>query len=466
MKNNTRIGADYTELIKTLPKKFKPVASYIKLHEAEGSLAHIRFAQDTIVNWVPKAIMSRSLTDFADMSFLEHAENLLVYYGGKLLGEGLFRKPYAKKLGEKLEQKVPIRAEKILSDNKISADDKKKLMPVKAAIAISALAIPLAEYSLNYIKNIMTLKFFKQADFNNIANLNKDKREDIAKQKQVRESSKKHIMLAAGLFIGCLGSSALLLRKGRDSKFLQSISETILAPGNKIFKPKSNDKKAIAKAAEKAKTFNKYFSIDFDSVDVKDKFGNLVKDKFGNTKKKLALSTGQLMACVLIGFAGYMGAAKDRGKQNMLEVLFRYPIVTFYVITGADLFIAGFKKLLGKTGKCKELLEAEAANKKINEQKIATGDENLIEHEMPRLKDLPKLAEKLAAKKGIKNEVEFKKAVEAEFEKLFKQKATIIGVPTLFSLIVMGFFVAGYSRLFTQYRYNKEKAKETNIQHK
>lgn len=418
-----------TNLTKKLPNTLKPIASYIKLHESEGSLAHIRFAQDTITNWVPKAVLARSLADFTDMSFLELSENVLVYYGGKFLGENLFRKLYSKKLNAGLKEKVAVRAEKLLQeveDKKLKTEDVKALMPVKAALAISALAIPLTEYSLNYIKNLMTVKVFKQADFNNIANLNKDKKEDIENQKRVKASAIKHIKLAVGIFAGCLGTAALLLTKGRSSKFLQSISETILAPGNKIFKPKSKDPQEIARAAEKAKTFNKYLSIDFDSVDV--------KDKFGNTTKKLALSTGQLMACVLIGFVGYLGAAKDRGKQNMLEVLFRYPIVTFYVITGADLFIKGFKSILRKKGGYENMVGKDSSFK------------------TPSLNELPELAKKLAHKNGT--------SVEAEFNKLFKQKATIIGIPTIFSLLVMGFFVAGYSRFFTQYRYNKELEKK------
>lgn len=396
-------------LINTLPKKFMPVAKYIDMHESEGALAHVRFAQDTIVNWVPKVVFARGMADFADMSFLEITENLLVYFGPALLGQGLFRKIYSKKLNPQLKEAVAVPAKQLLKEKNVN---NKVLMPIKAAIAVSALAIPLAEYSLNYVKNLFTIKLFKQADFNNIANLNKVKTEDAEKQEKVKKSAKKHLKLAAGIFAGCLGLSALLATRGKNSKTLQSLSETILAPGNKIFKPKSNTPEAIAKAEEKAAKFNEFFSIDF-RLDES-------KDKFGNVTKKLALSRGQLMSCVLIGFLGYMGAAKDRGKQNMLEVLFRYPVVTFYVISGADLFIAGFKKILNKKGKCKELLDEEKLNNK-----------------MPKLDDLHKLAEKLAAKNRT--------SIETEFKKLFKQKATIIGIPTLFSLVVMGFFVAGVS---------------------
>jgi hypothetical protein len=67
---------------------------------------------------------------------------------------------------------------------------------------------------------------------------------------------------------------------------------------------------------------------------------------------------------------------------------------------------------------------------------------------VPKLSELPALAQKLA----VKN----KTTVEAEYKKLFKQKSNIVMAPFLFGIGFMGFFVAGVSRYFTQYRYNKD----------
>lgn len=398
-------------LINTLPKTLKPMAKFISMQEADSGLSHSRFIQDTAVNWVPKAIFARSKADLAEMSLLEFAENLLVYYCPTILGEKIFRKAYSNKLNNGLKELVSKPASELLKSKNIKPEDVKKLMPVKAAISVSALAIPLAEYSLSYIKNLFTLKIFKQADFNNIANLDKSQKEDKEKQQKVRNSAIKHIKLAGGLFAGCLGLSTLLATKGRNSKALKSLSEIILTPGNKIF----------SKNEKKAATFNKYFSLDF-----------------SDNNGKLGLSRGQLTACVLAGFLGYTGAAKDRGKQNLLEVLFRFPLVGFYVITGSELFEKGFKTILKKNNKCKELI-----------------GKNL---EVPKLKELHELAEKFAKTNGTTAEVEFKK--------LFKQKALITSVPFLFSMGFMGMFVAGVSRFFTQYRYNndiKKNSKTSNV---
>ena len=304
-----------------------------------------------------------------------------------------------------MKQQISKPAAELLKLNNVQAN--KKLLPVKAALALSAFAIPLVEFTLNYFKNLMTLKVFKQSDFENIANLNKDKPKDKEHAEKVEKSAKKNIKLAGCIYAGCLALSALLLKCGDKSKFLQNLSQTILAPGTKFFK---NNKK-------KANFFNKYLSLDF-----------------ADNNGKLALSRGQLTSCVLVGGAGYFGASKDRGKQNFLETLFRYPIVGFYIICGNELLEKGFRKLLYKNGKCRELI-----------------NENL---EVPKLKDLRKIAE---SKGGN---------VDAMYKKLLKQKVLIAGLPLLFGIGVMGFFIAGSSNLFTKFRYNKEmkeKAKNKSL---
>ena len=91
-----------------------------------------------------------------------------------------------------------------------------------------------------------------------------------------------------------------------------------------------------------------------------------------------------------------------------------------------------------KTGKCKELFDAEAQNN----------------GKMPTLKCLEEqYAKKLEQAKGTHSEA----ALKAEFKKLFNQKTLLTGAPVLFGFTVMGLFVAGCSRFFTQYRFNKEK---------
>ena len=399
MKINTAGSAINENLIKTLPKRSRLLAKFIMHQEDDARISTARLGQEVATNWFPKAIFARSLADLTEVTFLEFSENALVYLCPKILGEDIFRKIYSKRLEAKLKAAVATPAVELIKNN---PPDNKKLMSIKAAISVSALAIPLAEYSLSYIKNLFTIRLFKQADFNNIANLNKYKIENPEHQRKVKERAKKHIKLAAGLFAGCLGLSALLLTRGKNSKALTSLSELLLAPGSKLFK--NNEKLAAG--------INKYFGLDFAS-------------KNG----KLAMSNGQITACVLAALFGYSGAAKDRGKQNLKEVLYRLPLVGFYAITGSALLEKGFKSFLKKKEAYKDIF-----------------DEN---SQVPKLKDLGDLAQKLASKN--------KTSVEAEYKRLFKQKSLIVMAPFLFGIGFMGLFVAGMSRVFTQYRYDREQ---------
>jgi len=400
--------------INKLPAYLQPIANHFQKQELKGgeSLANSRFIQDTMTNLAPKALFSRSKADLFDMSFLEIAESMLVYYCPTIVGEKIFRKAYSKGLAPKLADKISTPLADLKLDKTVSADEIKKIKPIKAAISLSSMIIPLTEFTLNYFKNLFTLKIFKQSDFNNIANLDKkgSKKETKEAQNKVRNNAIKNILRAGGVFLGCVAASCLIAKKGKNSKFAQKVSDVILAPGDVLSK---NNKK-------RADFINKYFSLDF-------------SDNAG----KLGLSHGQLTSCVLIGGLGYFGASKDRGKQNLLETMFRYPLVGFYVITGSELLEKGFKNLLKNKDGYKELI-----------------DKNL---NIAKFSEFAEIAKKLSKEKGTD--------IQKEFSKLITKRAIITGIPFAFSIGFMGLFVAGVSRFFTQYRYNKEKeAKERNIQ--
>ena len=388
-------------LINTLAQPLRFSAKFVNHNEQASGLSTSRFIQDTSTCLLPKAVFARSKADLAENTFLELSESCLVYFAPILVGNAA-KNIYTRNLSSGTKKLVTESASKLIEQNNAIA---KRVLPVKAAIALSALLIPLTEFTLNYIKNIMTLNVFKKGDFNNIANL-ENKQEDKQTQNRVRQNAHKNIKTAAGIFgLSTLVSVMLAARGASKSKAVQNISEAILAPGTKFFK---NNEKA-------KKFFNKYFSIDYASEN-----------------GKLVLSKGQLTSCVVIGGAGYFGAAKDRGKQNFLETLFRYPVVGFYVITGSELFEKGFKKLLQRAGKFRETI-----------------GKNL---EVPSFKELENIAQRLANAKST--------TVEKEFSRLAKQKVLISGVPYIFSIGVMGFFVSGISNLFTKYRFTKEQSQK------
>ena len=392
--------------IDNLPKYLRPAAKFIKHKEEASGLSTSRFVQDFSVCMIPKATFSRSLPDLCENLFLEGAEESLIYFTPALLGQKVARKLFSKNLSENLKKEIATPAVKLLEKK---SEDNKKVLPVKAAIALAATIIPLTEFSLNYIKNLLTLKVFKKSDFKNIASL-ENNTEDKSQQEKVKNSAKKNIAIAGGIYAGLLGLAGLLATRGKNSKILQNLSEFILAPGTKIFNTKS----------KKAKNFcDKYFSLDFNSQD-----------------GKLVMSKGQLTTCVLTGGAGYFGASADRGKENLKETATRFPVVGLYVITGSSFVEKGFKKLLKKVGKCKDII-----------------GKNL---EVPNFDKLGVLAQNLANKKNT--------SAEKEYLSLAKQKVLISGLPYIFSIGVMGFFVSGMTRYFTKKRYeNSQKSTQKNL---
>ncbi len=388
-------------LINTLPKGLKPAARFVRHQEQASGLSTSRFIQDVSTCLIPKAVFSRSLADLTENTFLETSEETLIYLVPALLGEKVARKVFSRGLDNNLKKEVATTGVELVNKG---GKNNKQVLPVKAAIALAAMAIPLTEFSLNYIKNLMTLKLFKKSDFKNIASL-ENNQEDKAHQEKVKKSAKKHIALAGSLYAGCLGLAGLLATRGKNSKMLQKVSEFIVAPGNKLFKNQP-----------KAKNFvNKYFCMDFASQN-----------------GKLCLSKGQLTTCVLVGGAGYFGASADRGKENLKETATRFPLVALYVITGSELVERGFRKLLQKMGKCKDLIGKDL--------------------KVPDFNELGDLAKKLAKER--------KNSVENEYKSLVKQKVLIKGLPYIFSIGVMGFFVAGMTVHFTKKRYENEQKKK------
>ena len=392
--------------------------------KSQENLSSTRFIQDTATNWAPKAIFARSKADFAEMSFLEFLESAIFYFASPILGEKLFRNKVFKNfipsaIKDKVNEQIPKTVETIVQNNTLTDEVKKRAISTKAGIVLACTAIPVAEYTLSFAKNLFTLKTFKKSNFNNIANLDKSHKEteDKEQQERVERNSKKQLKKAA--VISALGvvSGIGLALYGHKSEKLQNISKTILEPGKAVAN-------AVSKAgvkSDKVKNTLSRFSLDFDS-----------------NNGKLALSKGQLALTAILGLFGYSKAAEDRGKLDVAEVWTRVPLVVFYTIFGGELFEKGFTKLLEKKNKFPDILKKNAQGKL----------------DIPSRAQLPELAQKIAQAKNT--------SPAKELARLTKEKAFVTAVPYAFSLIFMGLTLSAITRLWTQYRYNhqqKENAK-------
>lgn len=391
---------------------------------SQENLSSTRFIQDTATNWLPKAIFSRSKADFAEMSFLEFLESGIFYFASPILGEKLFRNVIFKNFQPKnlknaINEQIPKSLKEITTNPNLSKAIKNNAIASKAGIILACTAIPVAEYTLSFAKNLFTLKAFKKSNFNNIANLDKGKteKEDKKQQQQVEKSAISHLKKAAVLSLAGVAAGSILALKGAKSDKLINLSKAIIEPGQAL-------SKGISKLGIKNEKLNNTlskFSLDF-----------------SNNNGKLALGKGQLALTAILGLFGYSKAASDRGKLDVAEVWTRVPLVVFYTIFGSELFEKGFINILNKLGKCKDLIK-----------KDAKGNISI-----PKRTQLPEIAQKLAKQN--------KTLPENELNKLVKQKAFITGVPYAFSLLFMGFTLSAITRLWTQYRYNKQNKETKN----
>ncbi len=414
--NNTSITSKIN--VKTPQNPSFQGASSVKFLDAfiksQENLSSTRFIQGTMTNWFPKAVLSRSLVDFCEFSFLELLESGLFYFAAPFFGEHLYKNKLFKAVQPKLlKNEITKNVSKSVRDIKKSNLDKtlqNRLITAKGGILLGCLAVPALEYSIGFAKNLFTLKVFKVSNFDNVANLNHDKKEDSAQQKRVESHSKK-VLLKTGLLIPtAIAGGLALARFGHKSPIAVKLSHALLEPGeaiSKVFNIKS----------KKANKFLKeYLKLDF--VD---------------NNGKLSLSKGQLAATCITGLFGYSSASKDRGKLDFYETWTRVPLVVLYTIFGSSILDSGFKKILANKGKFPELIKRNA------EGAIA---------DIPTRKELPAIAERLAKIN--------KSAKDVELAKLIKQKAVITGVPYAFSLLAMGFTLSAVSRAWTKYRYNHQ----------
>ncbi len=390
-----------------------------KFLKSQENLSSTRFIQGTLTNWFPKAALSRSFIDFSEFTFLEFLESGIFYFAAPFFGEhafrkGLFKAIQPKKLKNVITDNIPQSLDEIRKSKTLNNDLKNRLITSKGGLVLACTVVPAMEYALGFAKNLFTLKVFKVSDFNNVANLNKEKTENLEQQKRV-ETHSKEVLLKTGILSAVGITSGLALAAfGHKSKAAVKLSKAILEPGEQISKLLHK----IGLKSEKTDNFLKeYLKLDF------------VRSSSGN----LALSKGQLALTCITGLFGYSSAAKDRGKLDFYEVWTRVPLVVIYTIFGSSILDAGFKKVLANKGKFPELIKR---------------NENGVIGAVPARKELPKIAEKLAKLNNT--------TVEKELEKLIKQKSIITGVPYLFSILGMGFLLSGVSRLWTKYRYDQQ----------
>lgn len=409
--SNNTFGTKCTKLT----RKTQMMDKFLKSQE---NLSTTRFIQGTLTNWLPKAILSRSIIDFSEFTFLEFLESGIFYFAAPVLGEHLFRNGLFKSVqqDEKVVQNVVKSIDEIKKSKVLNKELKNKTITTKGGILLACAAVPLAEYALGFAKNLFTLKVFKVSDFNNVANLKKEKTDNPTQKKRVEEHSKSVLKKAGILSVAGIAGGLALSTLGHKSKAGVKFAEALLEPGKQI-------SKVLHKTGVNSRKTDEFLK-------------NYLTLDFSNNNGKLALSKGMLALTCITGLFGYSEAAKDRGKLDFYEVWTRVPLVVLYTIFGSALLDGHFKNTLAKKGKYPELIQKDS-NGKIKS--------------IPTREELPKIAEKAAKQNST--------SYEKELSRLIKEKTVITGVPYLFSLLAMGFTLSYISRIWTKYRYNHQNNK-------
>lgn len=80
------------EILKRLPQKDKLLTGLLHLKEQPESFSAVKFIQDTGILWVPKSLVSRSLTEWFEVSFTEFIESAYFYFAAPLSAQKGFAK--------------------------------------------------------------------------------------------------------------------------------------------------------------------------------------------------------------------------------------------------------------------------------------------------------------------------------------------------------------------------------------
>lgn len=276
--------------------------------DAGKGLSTQKFMQDTLSVWAPKALFTRSLAEFSEMSFLEFVESAFFYYSPGILGKNVFQHA-ARKLNP--GKVAPELISKSYGELVAKHGDKlNHVLPVKAATILAAVGTAgiFGEYSLSFAKNLLTETVFKKSRFSDIVGLS-DGQKDSHELSPQGKKAVRRIGQTLGVLGGVLAGSALLARYGHASP-------------------------ALVKASEK---LVKNFDFNFKNV----------LNRHGKPDIAFDLGRKQLWSIIGLGVVSYLDAARDGLERK--EVATRLAIVAPWLAVGDQVVKSPFINRLKKS---------------------------------------------------------------------------------------------------------------------
>ena len=258
-----------------------------------------KFMQDTASSLGGRLFSSRSNSESAEISFIEVMESLLVYFGVSRFAKHVFHPLYSRLAGAH----EPGKPAAFKAIGEYAPKALKHMAPVRAATILATLGTTVigGEFVLLFLKNLMTLKVFKQDNFSDVVNLSQGKVVD-PEASAVGQKARQRIKLYSGVALGTVVAGGLLAAFGPRSKSLQRLSH------------------GISKA------------LDFHFVK---------NEKTGTVKAGLSLPL--MTAFMGLAFLGYQDAARSRLER--VEVGVRQLILFPYLLVGQEALTRGIRRL-------------------------------------------------------------------------------------------------------------------------
>jgi len=284
------------------------------LNEGTSGVSYTLFLQHLLTVWSPKAVLSRSIPELFEISFLEIFEMSLVYFGIPLTAKRFFF-PMANRLHKDIPSDHITKSLGQLKKEGISPEKLAKIRSIKGAAALMAMISGSAaiEYALTFAKNLVTLKTFKKDKFSHIASLSSQGETDTSSANPIHKKAVHRIKAALGVAVGAIGVGLLMAKHGHKSAGLQKFLEWFLHPGklNGDFKYEIDTKKMSAAVKARLK---KGMPTPWQNI-------------------RVGMSEAMNSCFMAVAFVAYMDACRD--KLERWEVLPRLAVVMSYLAFGS-----------------------------------------------------------------------------------------------------------------------------------
>lgn len=435
------IVAQTQKILQKMPFWERRVGGLLQVSEGENGLSWMSCLRDTAVAWLPKIVVSRSLIEISESTFIEFLESAVVYFSVPLAAKGMHKwfRGYAQKgftdgtLDKKwLGKTVGELSKEIKTGNKALQKQLPHLLSIKAATILGPMvAAGLGcEYLINYSKNLMTAKVFKKDKFSDVVNLSGGHMKS-GEESEVVNKSLKRVLTTLGLMGGTLASSVALARFG-----------------HKLPPLKLDGLKKALKNTPLSKWANKLPDTGFEAI-----VGHFDYDA---KKGGFSLAGNQLRWYMLASIPAYADAARDKLEQ--VESVSRLGIIMGYLAFGQQALEKGMLKLI-KTyrGDLYDAMMTPAdKNGKREVMKLDEVMERALQNANAKLKGRDITAKTVGdcltksdevVRAILKEDTQLKQAVTA--------KNALFGVPMVVGILGTGVGLTLLNQFWTKYRFEK-----------